>query len=144
MFFFTNDTALLLIDGGDTSDPQPPYDQDFRDLSFGTGSTIVVLSSVPTWVNHRRYNRDADILPDKPTEVVYVKYTGNPGLNTVRACLHLVENRPTQTRIRVVHGYKIDGLLYRETIDLSQPTGYTVTCDGEPENVFIEISVPSN
>ena len=46
-FLITTDTALLLINGGDTSDPQPAYDQDFRDLSLGTGSVIAVLSAVP-------------------------------------------------------------------------------------------------
>jgi hypothetical protein len=81
---------------------------------------------------------------DKSAEVVYVKYTGNPGLNVIRACLHLVDNRPAQTRIQVVHGYVIDGFLHRKAINLAQPTSYTVTCDGEPENTFIEVSVSSN
>jgi len=104
----------------------------------------IYKSSVPIWVNHWRYNRDTDILLNQPAEVVYVKYTGDPGLNTVRACLHLVDNRPAQTHIRVVHGYLINGLLRRKAIDLNRPADYTVTCDGEPENVFIEISIPSN
>jgi hypothetical protein len=104
----------------------------------------IYKSSVPTWVNHWRYNRDIDIFLERPAEVVYVKYTGNPGLNTVRACLHLINNRPTQTRILVVHGYKIGGLLHRKAVNLSRPADYTVTCEDEPENVFIEISVPSN
>ncbi len=46
-FLIGTDKALLLINGGDISDPQPPYDQDFRDLSLGTGSVIAVLSAVP-------------------------------------------------------------------------------------------------
>ncbi|MDH4239058.1 MAG: hypothetical protein OEW48_05815 [Phycisphaerae bacterium] len=104
----------------------------------------IYKSTVPTWVNHWRYNWDTDILLDKPAEVVYVKYTGNPGLNTVRACLHLVENHPKQTRIRVVHGYLIDKVLHHKAVDLSRPADYTVTCEDEPENVFIEISIPSN
>jgi hypothetical protein len=108
------------------------------------GFKEVYKSSIPTWVNHWRYNWDTDILLDKPAEVVYVKYTGNPGLNVIRACLHLVENHPKQTRIRVVHGYIIDGLFHHKAINLAQPTSYTVTCDGELENVFIEISVLSN
>jgi len=108
------------------------------------GFKEIYKSSVPTWVNHWRYNRDLHIFLEKPAEVVYVKYTGNPGLNTVRACLHLIDNRPAQTRIGVVHGYKIGGLLHRKTIDLSQPADYTVTCEDEPENVFIEISIPSD
>jgi hypothetical protein len=108
------------------------------------GFKEIYKSLVPTWVNHWRYNWDTDIVLEKPAEVVYVKYTGNPGLNTIRACLHLVDSRPAQTHIRVVHGYKINGVLYRKAVDLSRPAGYEVTCDSEPENVFIEISVPSN
>lgn len=108
------------------------------------GFKEVYKSSVPTWVNHWRYNWDTDILLDRPAEVVYVKYTGNPGLNVIRACLRLIANRPTQTRIRVVHGHVIDGLLHRKAIELSRPASYTVKCDGEPQDVFIEISVPSN
>ncbi|NIP24129.1 MAG: hypothetical protein GWN67_08075 [Phycisphaerae bacterium] len=108
------------------------------------GFKEIYKSSVPTWVNHWRYNWDTDILLDKPAEVIYVKYTGNPGLNVIRACLHLVDNRPAQTRIRVVHGYMIDGLPHQKAINLAQPTSYTVTCDSEPENTFIEIGIPSN
>jgi hypothetical protein len=108
------------------------------------GFKEIYKSSVPTWVNHWRYNWDTDILLNQPAEIVYIKYTGNPGLNTVRACLHLIDKRPAKTHIRVVHGYSIDKVLRRKEIDLSQPTGYTVTCDGEPENIFIEIIVPSN
>jgi PhoPQ-activated pathogenicity-related protein len=45
--FITTDTALLLINGGDISAPQPPYDEQFRQLSLATGSIIAVLSAVP-------------------------------------------------------------------------------------------------
>jgi PhoPQ-activated pathogenicity-related protein len=45
--FITTDTAMLLINGGDNSDPLPPYDDQLRQLSLGTGSVIVVLSAVP-------------------------------------------------------------------------------------------------
>jgi PhoPQ-activated pathogenicity-related protein len=46
-FLITTDKALLLINGGDNSDPQPSYDDQFRQLSLGTGSVIAVLSAVP-------------------------------------------------------------------------------------------------
>jgi hypothetical protein len=108
----------------------------------------IYKSSVPIWVNHWRYNRDTDVVLDKPADVVYVKYTGAPGLNTIRACLHLLgaplPDRPTQTRIRIVHGCQIDNRLQRDTIDLDGPASYTVQCDSQPENVFIEVAVPSN
>ena len=46
-FLITTDTALLLVNGGDNSDPPPSYDEQLRQLSLGTGSVIVVLSAVP-------------------------------------------------------------------------------------------------
>jgi hypothetical protein len=103
----------------------------------------IYRSKVPTWVNHWRYSWDTDVILDEPCEEVYVKYTGAPGLNTVRACLHLLAERPPTTSVRIVHGYRINGQLNREIVDLEQPTGYTVRCDGQPENVFVEIAVPS-
>lgn len=104
----------------------------------------IYKSSVPTWVNHWRYNWDTDVLPEKPTDEVYVKYVGDPGLNVVRACLHLLPKRPPQKRVRIVHGYRMDGQPYRKTVDLDGSASYTIQCESKPENVFIEIAVPSN
>ena len=103
----------------------------------------IYRASVPTWVNHWRYNWDTDVVLDEPASEVYVKYTGDPGLNTMRACLHLLADRPMGKAVRVVHGYRIGEKLYRKEIDLAGPTAYTIECDNEPENVFIEIGVPS-
>lgn len=48
-FLITTDTALLLISDGNNAeaDPAPPYDEQLRQLSLGTGSVVVVLSAVP-------------------------------------------------------------------------------------------------
>jgi len=103
----------------------------------------IYKSSVPTWVNHWRYNWDTDVILDKPSEQVYIKYTGDPGLNAIRACLHLLPEKLADTRIRVAHAYRIGEQPYRETIDLQGPASYSIRCDGQPEDTFIEISVPS-
>jgi hypothetical protein len=103
----------------------------------------IYKSSVPRWTNHWRYNWDTDVMLDRPAEQVFVKYTGNLGLNVIRACLHLLPERPTQTALQIKHGFSIDGQLQTKTIDLDKPGDYTVECDSEPENVFIEIAVPS-
>jgi hypothetical protein len=103
----------------------------------------IYRSAVPAWVNHWRYNWDTDVVLDRAADQVYVKYTGDPGLNVIRACLHLLPKRPPQTNVHIVHGYRIGEQLHSETIDLDEPASYTVKCNGEPENVFIEISVPS-
>ncbi len=104
----------------------------------------IYRSSVPTWVNHWRYNWDTDVRLDTPADEVYVKYTGNPGLNTIRACLHLIPLRPAQTHVCITHGYQIDNELHQETVQLDGPADYTIQCDGEPENVFVRIGVPAD
>lgn len=103
----------------------------------------IYRASVPAWVNHWRYNWDADVVLDQPAKQVYVKYTADPALNTMRACLHLLADRPMDNAVRVVHGYRIGGKLHRKEIDLAAPAAYAIRCDDEPENVFIEIGVPS-
>jgi len=103
----------------------------------------IYKSSVPTWVNHWRYNWDEEVILDIPAEQVYVKFTGNPGLNTIRACLHLLPKNTPTSNVRIEHGYKISGQLHNEVVALDRPGSYSIDCESEPENVFIKISVPS-
>ncbi len=104
----------------------------------------IYRSSVPTWTNHWRCNWDTDVTLDRPAETVYVRFHGDPGLNTIRACLHLLPPEPAQTAVRVTHSFRIDGRLYDESFDLTEPADYTIHCDGDPENVAVTIAVPSN
>jgi hypothetical protein len=104
----------------------------------------VYRASVPTWVNHWRYNWDTDVRLDRPAETVYVKFHGDPGLNVMRACLHLLPPGPPRTAVRITHAYRIDGQPREETVELAEPTAYTIDCDGDPENVSITIGVPSS
>jgi hypothetical protein len=103
----------------------------------------IYKSSVPTWTNHWRYNWDTDVMLDRPAALVYVKYTGNPGLNVIRACLHLLPEQPSKTALQITHGFSINRQLQTKTINLDKPDDYTIDCESEPENVFIEMTVPS-
>jgi len=104
----------------------------------------IYRSSVPTWVNHWRYNWDTDVVPERPAEVVYVRFHGDPGLNTMRACLHLLPQQPPTSGVRITHTYELDGRLCQKTLDLTGPAAYTVDCDADPENVSLTIGVASN
>jgi hypothetical protein len=103
----------------------------------------IYKSSVPTWTNHWRCNWDTDIVLDKPAEQVFVKYTGNPGLNVIRACLHLLPKQAPKSNLQIVHGFSINGQVQTRTIKLDKPDDYIIECESEPENIFIEITVPS-
>jgi len=100
-------------------------------------------SRVPTWVGHWRTNYDTDIRLSRPAEVVYVRYYGKPGLNVIRACLHLTPPRPHDPAVRITHGYKLDGKMVEKTIEMKRPGPYTIDCPGKVENVFIRIEKPS-
>ncbi len=103
----------------------------------------VYRSQIPTWVSHWRYNRDTDIKLDQPAPVVYVRFHGDPGLNTMRACLHLLPNNSPSPSIRVTHAYDSDGRRQEKAIDLAGPVAYTVSCEGDPENVSVTLALPS-
>jgi hypothetical protein len=55
----------------------------------------------------------------------------------------LLPKQPPKTNLRIVHGFNINGQLQTKTTELDKPRDYTIECDYEPENIFIEMAVPS-
>jgi len=99
-------------------------------------------SRVPTWANHWRYNWDGDVALSEPADVVYVKYTANTGLNTIRACLHLLPKQASEDVLEVAHEYRVSGQFRTAEKRLTGPGTYTVDCDGQPDNVSLKLEVP--
>lgn len=108
------------------------------------GFKEIYKSNVPTWVNHWRYNWDGDVVLPEPADVVFVKYTANTGLNTIRACLHLTKGSDAASEgpLRVTHIYRIDGQLKETQKTLAGPGAYTIDCPSEPQNVSIKLEAP--
>lgn len=106
--------------------------------------TEIHRSNVPEWVSHWRYNWDGEIHPETPAREIHVKYTGDPAVNTVRACLHLVPERPVSLELEVVHGFLIDGRPHTVKRVLNGPGEYAIHCEGEPDNRFIRMRTPSS
>jgi len=110
---------------------------EFKDIYNAQGQ-------IPTWVEHWRYNHDADIRLDEPAETVYVRYFGSPGVNVVRACLHCTPPRPHDPAVKITHAYELDGKPAEKTVEMSAPGQYAIDCPGEKvENVFVRIEKPS-
>ncbi len=103
----------------------------------------IYKANVPTWVNHWRYQWDEDVRLDKPAKVAFVKYTGKPGVNVLRATVHLKPERTPQKTMRITHGYKLGDELKGEVVEMQEPGDYTINVDGKPENVFIRMAVES-
>ena len=104
-----------------------------------TGFQTVLQPNVPTWVGHWRTNLDTDIRPPEPAKVVYVRYVGKPGLNVVRACLHVLPRVKGDPAVRITHGYKLDGHATEKSVNMTIPGDYTIDCPGKVENVFLKI-----
>lgn len=105
--------------------------------------TEVYRSQVPTWAGHWRYNRDLDIRLGEPADVVYVRYTGNPGVSVLRACLHVIPPAAHDPAVRITHGYLLDGRPTERAVEMRGPGAYAIDCEGEVENVFVRIDKPS-
>lgn len=102
----------------------------------------IYRSHVPTWVNHWRYNWDEDVVLSDPANAIFIKYTANTGLNTIRACLHLLPDCASQESISIEHTYRVGAQLKKTERFLNGPTTYTVECSDEPENVSIKLTAP--
>ena len=48
-----------------------------------------------------------------------------------------------ETAVEITHGYKVAGKVVEKTVALPQPSDYNITVDGDPENIFIRLGVPS-
>ena len=97
----------------------------------------------PTWIRHWRYQWDQDVRLRQPAKRVYVRYTGKPAVNVLRATLHLTPKAAPQSAVRITHGYKVGRKLVEKVVEMKEPGDYTVEVAGTPKNVFIRMAVPS-
>ena len=129
-----------------THQNQAAADTDNR-IAFAVGKPTdfveIYRADVPTWVNHWRYQWDQDVRLDQPAEAAFVRYTGDPGLNVIRATVHLRPLREPDRALRITHAYRVQGELVEKRIQLPDAGDYTIDVPGKPENVFIRMEVPS-
>ena len=98
---------------------------------------------MPTWVNHWRYQWDEDVRLDKTAKVAFVRYTGKPGVNVLRATVHLKPEKTPQKTVQITHAYRLGDELTEEVVEMQEPGDYTVNVNGKPENVYIRMAVES-
>ncbi|MCY3019001.1 MAG: hypothetical protein NTW87_08235 [Planctomycetota bacterium] len=103
----------------------------------------IYKADVPTWVQHWRYNHDSDVRLEKPADVVYARFTGRPGVNVIRACLHVIPAVKHDPAVTITHGYRVGQNMLEKTVEMKSPGEYTVDCSDDVENVFIRIGKPS-
>ncbi len=110
------------------------------------GFTTIHQADVPTDTDHWNYNADREVRLDAPARTIYLRYFGDPAVNNIRVYLHCIENqpRPASGPLRVRHGWREDGALKTESPTLNAQGEYTITCEKDPSDEFIELAVPSD
>ena len=101
-------------------------------------------SKIPEYQSHWHYNADVEVRLDQAAPTVYLRYVGDPGVNNVRTYAHCLRETPcTSSPVVITHGWNEDGDLRRKTVRLKQPGPYEVVTEGDPDDEFVEIAVPS-
>jgi hypothetical protein len=101
-------------------------------------------AAVPPETVHWHFNGDREVRLDVPARTVYLRYEGDPAVNNIRVYAHCVEEKPrARGPIRIRHGWREEGAPRTRTVTLRGPGAYTITCDREPVDEFVELAVPS-
>ena len=102
----------------------------------------VYRAAIPPDQSHWHYNVDHEIKLPRPASEIFVRYVGEPGLNNIRIFAHCLEERPRATAAVVVtHAWSENG--ERKTRQVQVEGEYEIQAEAEPEDEFIELSVPS-
>ena len=105
----------------------------------------IYQSDIPTDNEHWHTNADVEIVLPQPAQRVYVHYSGDPAVNSVRIYAHCVDNKKRVSGpIQVTHGWLENGELRTYEAVLDEAGQYEVTTRGEPEDVFVQMSIPSS
>jgi hypothetical protein len=103
-------------------------------------------AEVPEWVDHWYFRGNQEVKLDRPARVVYVRIEPTYGLLNMAFHLHVSKPDAAKTvdqPVTVTHKFKVNAVEKTVTRELPKPGPYTVTCDGEPENVSVRLVAPS-
>jgi hypothetical protein len=101
-------------------------------------------ADVPAGQAHWHYNADRVLKLNAPSRKVYLRYTGDPGVNNVRIYAHSVDDVPAvESPVVITHEWSENGERKSKSVTLDDAGTYEVVTHVDSENVSIEMSVPS-
>ncbi|MGD0088821.1 MAG: hypothetical protein ABSE73_02770 [Planctomycetota bacterium] len=101
-------------------------------------------AEIPAGQNHWHYNADVEVRLERPTKTVFVRYTGDPGVNNLRLYAHCVDDHPSASRpVAITHAWTENGVPKTKQVILEKPGAYEVVAEAEPTDEYLEIAVPS-
>jgi hypothetical protein len=102
-------------------------------------------AEVPAGQSHWHMNADVEVKLDNPAKTVYIRYVGDPGVNSLRIYAHCVEeNPPAPTPVSITHAWRERGNLKTKTVSLEKPGAYEIVAEDDPEDEYVELSVPTS
>jgi hypothetical protein len=105
---------------------------------------LFYASDVPADQAHWHYNADREVKLDTPARNLFVRYTGDPGVNNYRIYAHCLDDRPSAASpVTITHAWTEDGRLKTKSVTLEKPGTYEIEAEGEPVDESIELSGPS-
>ena len=105
--------------------------------------TIFYTSDIPAYQSHWHYNADVEVRLDAPARTVFLKYVGDPGVNFFRIYAHCLRDaKCASSPVKITHAWNEGGELRKKSVRLDGPGTYEVAAEGDPEDVYVEISVP--
>jgi hypothetical protein len=101
-------------------------------------------AAVPAGQSHWHYNADVEVRLDQPAKVLYLEYTGNPGVNNLRIYAHCLPDAPPSPQaVTITHKWAEKGQAKAKAVTLDKAGPYEIVCDEDPTDVSIEMTVPS-
>jgi hypothetical protein len=101
-------------------------------------------AEVPAGQSHWHYNADVEMKLPTPAKTVFVRYTGDPGVNNLRIFAHCLRDAPvSRSPVTITHAWHENGTLKSKTVRLAEPGPYEVTADVDPVDEFVELAIPS-
>ena len=102
-------------------------------------------ADVPAGQSHWHYNADVEVRLSKPAKTVFLRYTGDPGVNNLRIYAHCLPDAPfRRSPVAITHAWREAGELKTKTGRLAEPGTYEITVAADPVDEYVELSVPSS
>jgi len=105
----------------------------------------IYRADVPTDTEHWHYNAFREVRLDRPAELLYVRYVGDPALNNFQVYAHCLDDaRRSDSPTVITHAWTENGAVQTTTVRLREPGEYEVVTAAEPADQWIEIALPSH
>jgi hypothetical protein len=101
-------------------------------------------AEVPPDQGHWHINADKEVKLATPAKTVYLRYEGDPGVNNLRIYAHCLDDRPVRrSPVTITHAWREKGVLLTHRQTLDKPGSYEIITGADPEDEYIEMSIPS-